>query len=223
MTSSLTTRLTQACRWGFIGVLAVGYALLSHLTATSTTHALSGALVAVTPMLGLALLMAWRSARRLRMLTLWLAGCTLLYGMKDWLIAHYNWVFLLEHAGTYLLLCATFGQTLRHGESPMIERFARIVHGTLSPMLIRYTRSATWAWTFYFGGIAGLSLLLFWLAPIAVWSGFAYLLGIPLLVLMFAGEYAVRCYVLPAANRAGPLDAIRAYRQASSENSGHRP
>ena len=223
MTSSLTTRLKQVCRWGFIGALAVGYALLSHLTATSTTHAFSGALVAVTPMLGLAFLMAWHSARRLFMLPLWLAGCTLLYSIKGWLIAHYNWVFLLEHAGTYLLLCATFGQTLRHGESPMIARFARIVHGALSPMLIRYTRSATWAWTLYFGGIAGLSLMLFWLAPIDVWSGFAYLLGIPLLVLMFAGEYAVRCYVLPAADRAGPLDAIRAYRQASSRNPGHRP
>jgi uncharacterized membrane protein len=97
------------------------------------------------------------------------------------------------------------------------------VHDALSPMLVRYTRSVTWAWTLYFGGIAGLSLLLFWLAPVDVWSWFAYLLGIPLLVLMFVGEYAVRWYVLPAADRAGPFDAIRAYRQASSQSSGHRP
>ncbi|MEO5659556.1 MAG: hypothetical protein ABIQ90_07150, partial [Polaromonas sp.] len=69
MTSALATRLKQAGRWGFIGALAVGYALLSHLTATSTTHDFSGALVAVTPMLGLALLLAWKSARRLLMLT----------------------------------------------------------------------------------------------------------------------------------------------------------
>ena len=221
--TALATRLKQACRWGFIGALAVGYALLSHLTATSATHTLYGALVAITPMLGLAFLMAWRSARRMRMLALWLAGCVLLYGVKDWLITHYHWVFLLEHAGTYLLLCATFGQTLRHGESPMIARFAQIVHGALSPPLIRYTRSATWAWSVYFGGIAGLSVLLFWLAPLAVWSGFAYLLGIPLLVLMFAGEYAVRWYVLPADDRAGPLDAIRAYRQASSKKPEPHP
>ena len=180
-------------------------------------------MVAVTPMLGLAFLMAWHSGQRMLMLTLWLAGCALLFAGRDWLIVHYNWVFLLEHAGTYLLLCATFGRTLRDGEIPMIARFAGIVHGALSPALVRYTRSVTWAWTLYFGGIAGLSLLLFWLASVDVWSWFAYLLGIPLLVLMFAGEYAVRWYVLPAADRAGPFDAIRAYRQASSQSPGHRP
>jgi uncharacterized membrane protein len=221
--AELTTRLGQAGRWGFIGALALGYALLSYLSATSTQHALSGALVAVTPLLGLGLLMAWNSSRRVLMLMLWMASCIFLYGIKDWLITHNNWIFLLEHAGTYLLLCATFALTLRHGETPMVERFAGIVHGALSPMLVRYTRSVTWAWTLYFGGIAGLSMLLFWLAPIDVWSGFAYLLGIPLLVLMFAGEYAVRWCVLPAAERAGPLDAIRAYRQASSQRSAHRP
>lgn len=167
-------------------------------------------------MLGLALLMAWRSARRAFMLPLWLAACVLLYGSKDWLIAHYHWVFLLEHAGSYGLLCASFGLTLRHGETPMISRFASLLHGGLSPALRAYTRSATWAWTLYFGGIAGMSLLLFWLAPVSIWSAFAYLLGIPLLVLMFAAEYAARCYCLPAADRAGPLEAIRAYRQAST-------
>lgn len=217
MTSLLTTRLGQACRWGFTGALALGYALLSHLAATSTTHDLLGAVVAVTPMLGLSFLMLWRATRRGLMLPLWLAACALLYGSKDWLITHYNWVFLLEHAGTYLLLCATFGLTLRHGQTPMISRFASLLHGNLSPALKAYTRSATWAWTLYFGGIAGLSLLLFWLAPISIWSAFAYLLGIPLLVLMFAGEYAARCHCLPATDRAGPLEAIRAYRQGSSQ------
>ena len=168
-------------------------------------------------MLVLSFLMAWRSGRRGFMLPLWLAACALLYGCKDWLITHYNGVFLLEHAGTYLLLCASFGLTLRHGETPMISRFASLLHGGLSPALKAYTKSATWAWTFYFGGIAGMSLLLFWLAPVYIWSAFAYLLGIPLLVLMFTGEYAARSYFLPAADRAGPLEAIRAYRQASTQ------
>ena len=217
MKTKLATRLTQACRWGGLLGLGVGYALLSHLAAASAVHSLPGALVALAPMLLLALLMAWRSARRALALLLWLAGCAALYALKDWLIAHYHWVFLLEHAGTYSMLCATFGRTLCPGETPMISRFARIVHGGLTPALVRYTRAATWAWTVYFGAIAGLSLLLFWLAPIGLWSAFAYLLGIPLLGLMFAGEYAARCYLLPPADRAGPLEAIQAYRQASSK------
>lgn len=226
MKSLLATPWLQACRWGFLGALAIGYALLSHLAVTSATHDFRGAVVAVTPMLGLSCLMAWRSDRRARMLSFWLAACALLYASKDWLIAHYNWVFLLEHAGTYGFLCLGFGRTLRQHETPMISRFASLLHGGLSPALMAYTRSATWAWTLYFGGVAGISGLLFWLAPVPVWSAFANLLGIPLLALMFIGEYAARCYFLPAADRAGPLEAIRAYRQSCSHGTarpGHQP
>jgi uncharacterized membrane protein len=93
----------------------------------------------------------------------------------------------------------------------------------MTPALIRYTRSVTWAWTIYFGMTSALSLLLFRLAPIAVWSTFANLLGPVLLVLMFAAEYGVRFLVLPASDRAGPLEAIRAYRRSSASSGAHRP
>ncbi|MBK5204142.1 MAG: hypothetical protein JJD98_01650 [Polaromonas sp.] len=222
MKTELTTRLKQACRWTAVIALGLAYSVLSYLAAASAEPGLLDALVAIVPLVGLAFVMAWRSPQRVIMLALCLAACAALYGISGWLVVHYNWVFLLQHAGVYALLCAAFGRTLPGGQTPMISRFARIVHGELSPALIRYTRSATWAWTFYFGGIAGLSLLLFWIAPIAIWSAFANLLGVPLLVLMFAGEYAVRCYALPAADRAGPLEAIRAYRQASSEDAARQ-
>ena len=145
-----------------------------------------------------------------------LLACAILFLISGWLVAHYKWVFLLQHAGIYALLCLAFGRTLQGGKIPMVSQFAQIVHGILSPALIRYTRAATWAWTFYFGGVTTLSLALFWLAPVHIWSAFANLLNMPLLALMFAGEYAARCYRLPAADRAGPIEAIRAYRQASS-------
>lgn len=223
MKAELTTRLKQACRWTAVIALGLAYSVLSYLAAASAAPDLLDALVAIVPLVGVAFVMAWRSPQRVLMLALCLAACAVFYGFSGWLVAHYIWVFLLQHAGMYALLCGAFGRTLQGGQTPMVSRFARIVHGGLSPALIRYTRSATWAWTFYFGGTAGLSLLLFWLAPIALWSAFANLLGIPLLVLMFVGEYAVRCYVLPAADRAGPLDAIRAYRQASSESTPRLP
>jgi len=221
--AELTTRLKQACRWTAVIALGLAYSVLSYLAAASAAPNLLDALVAIVPLVGLAFVMAWRSPQRVLMLALCLAACAVLYGFSGWLVTHYNWVFLLQHAGMYALLCGAFGRTLQGSQTPMVSRFARIVHGGLSPALIRYTRSATWAWTFYFGGTAGFSLLLFWLAPIALWSAFANLLGIPLLVLMFVGEYAVRCYVLPATDRAGPLDAIRAYRQASSESTARLP
>ena len=204
-------------------MLGIGYSVLAHLAAASTAPDSLDALVAIIPLVGLAFVMAWRSSQRTVMLALCLAACAGLYGMSAWLVTHYNWVFLLQHAGVYALLCVAFGRTLQAGRTPMVTGFARLVHRTLSPALIGYTRSVTWAWTLYFGSISGLSLVLFWLAPIAIWSAFANLLGIPLLVLMFVGEYAVRCYVLPVADRAGPLAAIRAYRQASSSATARQP
>lgn len=217
------TGFKQALRWAGLLLLGVGYSVLSHIAAASAAPDLLDALVAIAPLVGLAFMMAWRSSQRSTMLALCLAGCVALYGFSAWLVTHYNWVFLLQHAGIYALLCVAFGRTLQAGRTPMISGFARIVHGGLSPALIVYTRWATWAWSIYFGSIAALSLLLFWLAPIAIWSAFANLLGVPLLGLMFAGEYAARCYVLPAADRAGPLEAIRAYRQASSAGTARQP
>jgi uncharacterized membrane protein len=217
------TRFKRACRWGAAALLGIGYSLLAHRAAASPTPGTLDALVAVVPVLGLAFLMAWRSSQRAIMLALFLAGCAALSAMSAWLISHSHWIFLLQHAGMYALLFGAFGRTLLPGRTPMVTGFARMVHRTLSPALIRYTRAVTWAWTVFFGSTAALSLLLFWLAPMAVWSAFANLLGAPLLVLMFAAEYAVRCAVLPPADRAGPLAAIRAFRQSSSGGTAHQP
>jgi uncharacterized membrane protein len=210
------TRFRQALRWGAVLVAGIGYSVLAHRVAAAASPDVFSMLVAVAPMTALAFVMAWRSSHRAPLLALWLLACAGLYGISGWLLTHYHWVFMLEHVSVYALLCLAFGKSLQAGRTPLVTGFARLVHRTMSPGLIAYTRRVTWAWTLYFGSISALSLLLFWLAPIAVWSGFANLLGIPLLALMFAGEYAVRCYVLPAADRAGPLEAIRAWRQASS-------
>jgi uncharacterized membrane protein len=216
-------RLGQACRWAGVFVAGVGYAVLAHRAAAASTRDSFSALVAVTPLLALALVIAWRSRHRAAMLVSWAAVCALLYTMSEWLLAHYEWIFLLEHAGIHALLGLVFGKSLRAGHEPLVTGFARRVHSSLSPAVTAYTRSVTWAWTFYFAAISVSSLLLFGLAPRAVWSTFANLLTFPLLVTMFAGEYAVRCRVLPAGDRAGPLEAIRAYRQSVSAARARQP
>ncbi|MCC2633101.1 MAG: putative transrane protein [Ramlibacter sp.] len=223
MTAQRGTRFRQALRWGAVLALGVGYSVLAHRVAAAAVPDVFSALVAVSPMTALAFVMAWRSSRRALLVGMWLLACAGLYGISGWLVTNYHWVFVLEHAGVYALLCLAFGRSLQPGRTPMVTGFARLVHREMSPTLISYTRKVTWAWTLYFGGISALSLLLFWLAPVAVWSTFANLLGFPLLALMFAGEYAVRFLVLPAQDRAGPLDAIRAYRQASTGGSARHP
>jgi uncharacterized membrane protein len=216
-------RFRQACRWGAVLILGAGYSMLAHRAASSETPDLFSTLLAVTPLLALAFVMAWRSAHRAMLLALCLATCAVLYAASGWLLTHHNWIFLLEHAGLHALLGAAFGKSLQKGRTPMVTGFARIVHRELSAALLAYTRSVTWAWTLYFAGISTISVLLFWFAPIAVWSTFANFLTFPLLVAMFAAEYAVRCHVLPIEDRAGPLEAIRAYRQAGSGGSPHQP
>jgi len=211
-----TAKLLRGARWAAIAAFCIGYAVLSHLAAADPHPDLLDAAVAMATPLALAFALAWRSPQRAWMLLLCLAGCAALYAASGWLVQHFNWVFLLQHAGVHGLLGLTFGRSLRAGHVPLVSRFAAIVHGELSPALTRYTRQVTWAWTLYFVVMTVLSLLLFRLAPVAVWSVFANLLNLPLLILMFSAEYGARLWLLPPADRTGPLEAIRAYRQASS-------
>jgi uncharacterized membrane protein len=198
------------------------YAFLSHRAAASGTRDRLSILLAVAPLLAIAFFFAWRSRHRVASIAAWIAVCVALWAASDWLSTHYRWLFLVDHAGVHALLGAAFGRSLQAGREPLVTGFARTVHGTLSPALVAYTRSVTWAWTLYFAAVSTLSVVLFCFAPIAVWSAFGYVFTFPLLVLMFAGEYAVRWYALPAADRAGPLEAIRAYRRSMPGGGTHR-
>jgi uncharacterized membrane protein len=218
--SALTAKLLRGARWAVIAAACVAYPVLAHLASADPNPDGWDAAVATAPLMALAAVLSWRSPHRYILLFFCLAGCVALYVLSGWLVQHYNLVFLLQHAGMQALLGVAFGSTLRSGHMPMVSRFAAMVHGELSPALVRYTRQVTWAWTLYFVTMTTLSLLLYGLAPIVVWSAFANLLNLPLLGLMFVGEYLARLYVLEPADRTGPLEAIRAYRSASS---GVRP
>lgn len=102
----------------------------------------------------------------------------------------------LAHWGLYASLLATFALTLRRGHTPLITGMAYRLHGTLSEEMIRYTRSVTIAWSLFFSAQLLTSIALFCFAPLTVWSVFVNLLDIPLVVTMFAVEYAVRLHVL---------------------------
>lgn len=215
MKPGLTAQLLRGARWAVVAAIGIAYPVAAHLAAAEASPDRLDASVAIAPLLLLALVLAWRSPQRPWMLLLCAAASTVLYAASDWLVQHYNWVFLLQHAGMQVLLGLAFGRTLRSGQVPMVSRFAALIHGPLSPALTRYTRQVTWAWTLYFACMGALSLLLFWLAPVTVWSTFANLLNLPLVIVMFAAEYLARLCLLQASDRAGPLQAFRAYRQHS--------
>jgi uncharacterized membrane protein len=129
-----------------------------------------------------------------------------------------SWLFVTEHACTNLFLCGLFGRTLFGQREPLVTRLARMLRGhDMPPEVLAYTRGATLAWALLFAGVASVSVGLFLLAPLVVWSAFANLGSASLVGLMFVGEYAVRRWRLRGIRHTALLDAVRAFRQPWSE------
>lgn len=196
--------------------LIIGYALLAHYTNASTQSGSLGAVVAITPVVLLALMFAWRTPQRSVMVAI-----IALLGMALWagwplLENHYGFVYWLQHIGMQLLLLMTFGRTLRAGQLPLCTRFAEAVHAPLSLRHQIYARKVTIAWSLFFAGMAFTSTLLFFLASLSVWSFFANFLTLPLVGLMFIAEYWVRQWALPEMRHARFMDAVRAFKNVSS-------
>ena len=100
--------------------------------------------------------------------------------------------YYFPHVLINLTLMIAFGHTLLPGREALISSFARRVHGSLPPEIAAYTVQVTWLWTLYFAATVVVSLLLYYFAPLRIWSIFANVLGIPLAILVFIGEYIFR-------------------------------
>ena len=198
-----------------IAALVIGYALLAHYTNESPHHSSLGALLAIVPLVLIALVLAWRSPRRWVMLSVPALLCVALWAMWPALERHFGLVYWLQHAGMQLLLFVTFCRTLFAGRQPLCTRFAQAVHAPLTPQHEIYARQVTVAWTLFFAAMTLASTLLYFLTPLATWSVFANILTLPLVVLMFVAEYVVRRRVLPD-RRHHIFDAVRAFASTSA-------
>ena len=209
----MTSRIVP---WLGIAALLIAYPLLAHYTNESAHDGSLGALVAIAPVVLIALVLAWRSPRRFIMLGVLVLLCIALWTGWSALENHFGLVYWLQHVGMQLILFMTFGRTLIAGQQPLCTRFAHTVHAVVTPQHEIYTRQVTIAWTLFFGAMALASTLLFFLAPLATWSVFANFLTLPLVALMFTGEYWVRRWVLPEMRHMHLLDAVRAFRNTSA-------
>ena len=202
-----TLKLTRTL---FFGLLALGYALLAHLSTLQGGHGTLGAVLAIGPVLAIAALLAWRSTHRVLGLAVWVLA--LAYIGMHWyeLKARFALVYLMQQVGFYCLLGWTFGRTLAPGLTPLCTQMALRVHGALSAEALRYTRQVTLAWTLFFAGIVFALIAAFIIAPLRAWSAFANF-GVPaLLVLMFLIEHKVRRHALPGMSHASIIATIRA-------------
>lgn len=197
-----------------VGSLGVGYACLAHYTNTADTGG-AGAMLALAPLVIAALVMGWRSSRRVPAMTLAIAGCAAVLLLLPLLQRHTSMIYWVEHAATQSLLCVAFARTLATGREPMCTLFARMVHGALDPAAQRYTRHVTAAWSVFFGLMALVSTTLYFTTPVRVWSTFANFFTAPLIVLMFVGEYLVRRRALPDMDHATILAGVEAFWNSS--------
>jgi uncharacterized membrane protein len=194
-----------------LGVL--GYEGLAHWSAVSGGAPGAGPLFSFVPVLLLLCWIFWRQSRTgalAVLLAVVIALFTLLRARQS--LPDLKLLYPVPHITVYVLLLWFFGRTLRAGREPLVTRIARHEHGTLPADIELYTRRVTWAWCVYFAVMASASLLLFAVAPLAVWSWFANVLNVPLILLMFLAEYAYRVLRFPNFSHASFFTAIRAFR-----------
>ncbi len=190
--------------------LVAGYAALSHYCNANGAHRL-GAALTLAPMTCLSLVLAWRGARPLvAVLVAMVIGAVI---VLVWPLLEKNFPLwqMTQESVAYTLLGLTFGRSLDHRRTALCTELADRVHGPLSPEVVRYTRRVTLAWAVFFFSIAAVSVLLFWAAPLRVWSIFINFCVVPLVGVMFVGEYLVRRRALPQLKNAGLLATVRVY------------
>jgi uncharacterized membrane protein len=222
----MSSTLVRAVRWIVIAAGAIAYPVLAHYsaaTSVATTFPSLGVAVSLAPSLALLLWLTWRSPRRPVMLLLSAVVGGLLWGFWGVLERNFSWVYFLQHAGTYVMLASMFGVTLARGRQPLCTRFAEVVHGSLTPEEVRYSRQVTLAWTLFFLAISLVSSALFFFVSIEVWSVFANFLSFPLILLMFVVEYLIRLRKLPHQKKHSIMDGVLAYWRTPAARPGVSP
>jgi uncharacterized membrane protein len=205
----VTERLRRALV-ALVVAVSVSFAVAAHFTIIGGNTPGLGALLSLVP---LALVAAWAARRIRRPLALAALVAAALIAWIGWgeLERHFPDVFFLEHAGVNLVLAIVFGRTLAAGREPLCTRFARLLHGTLPPAVVDYSRRVTVAWTVFFATLFAASCLFYFSGLLAAWSLLANILSPILVAAMFGVEYVVRHRVLPDWERVGVLGGIRAF------------
>jgi uncharacterized membrane protein len=214
-------RTRSFIRAGAVGFLVVAYAVLAHVSATRPGHRTWGALLAIGPLGVFALMLAWRSLR-VPGLLLWLFAAAIIAAYWAQLQAQFVWIYLLQQVGLYGLLALAFGRTLARGCVPLCTQMALRVHGALAADALHYTRRVTLAWTVLLAMIALTLVILFFAAPLNVWSAFGNFGALLAVIAMFAAENLVRYRALPHMRHAGLIATLRASAAVGLGSSEHR-
>lgn len=197
-------------------LLIILYAVLVHHVNASGQATALGAVLVLLPFIGIGMTLALNAGSRLAGLSILIA--TIAAAWWQWALIKHNTglIFWMQDVSLMMMLLLTFGRTLLAGSVPLCVQFAKVLHGELSPDHERYARQVTVAWTLFFAIMIMISSLLFFLAPLVIWSFFVNFLTLPLVGLMFVVELMVRRRVLAYLPPSHLLDAVRAYLNRSA-------
>ena len=93
----------RIARWLGIAALLIGYPLLAHYTNESAHSGNLGALVAIAPVVLIALVLAWNSPRRTIMLGVLVLSCVALWAEWSALERHFGLVYWLQNMVMYVI------------------------------------------------------------------------------------------------------------------------
>lgn len=211
--------MRRVASWSGKALIVLACVAYQYLVHSSVINARTGFFHQVLLWLPLAVLAGWvllRAGNKPAWLALLSAA-----GVVVYLVEHQERLGLaavsgISHATAYLFLLWYFGRTLARGREPIITRFARSVHGPLQPGMELFTRKLTIAWCVFFAAQLIASALLFALASLNTWSLFINVLNLPLLALMFAGQFVYRMVRHPEYPRASLWRAIEAFTKDAS-------
>ena len=230
------SRVPHTAGWikgALIALLIAGYAMASHFALILPNGRVVATLLAIgVPAVGLMIfIFQWlarqpvlatglpaRSAGRFLVAGLLavLPVTALFWGVWPALLAHAQALYFAQHVGTNALLAWVFGHTLAAGATPLVVTFARMAHPVLPAEIEAYARKVTVAWTVFFLVTCAISILLFFAAPLSVWSTFAVLLQWPSVAVFFVGEYLLRRRLFRQFDHVGLKQGFDAYNQHQS-------
>jgi uncharacterized membrane protein len=200
-----------------LAILLAGFALvfLIHQSLSNPERTPVALAIAVAWTAACAVMTSLGSRHRVAGLLLTALALVAVARYWDWLQAHVDVVYLIQHAGSHALLGIWFGGSLlaaRNGRGhAVITGLATRLHGPLPAPILRYTAQITALWTMYFILMAVASVALFAFGSLQAWSTLANLVTMPLVIFIFVAEYAVRLRLHPNFEHVSILAGVRAY------------
>lgn len=122
-----------------------------------------------------------------------------------------EYIFLTNFTVINVLLFWMFGRTLRSESIPLCTRFAALVHETLSPEIISYSRGLTYVWAAFFATQVVLWFVLFVTLSPSTWYLLITIAPPALIIMVFALDWVARQFLLPDEDKKDALQlTIRA-------------